>query len=162
MVLLRASPGSSVSPSCCLARAPRQPPHDLLRRRSFQARSGGCPAPSAQTLWASLLRHAPRLQRQRERLWLADGDSLDLDWYGPHQADTPLVLIARMGSPAPRSRITQRPRRALADLGWPVRELRCSGEANLLRRGYHPGSARTWPPSSGHRRPAGRWPRSTR
>ena len=26
------------------------------------------------------------------RLWLADGDFIDLDWAGPHDAETPLVL----------------------------------------------------------------------
>src|SRR5690606_3441440 len=100
------------------------------------------PGPHAQTLWASLLRHAPRLQRQRERLWLADGDFLDLDWYGPHQADTPLVLIAHGLTGSSQSHYVVGLQRALADLGWASVALNwrgCSGEANLLPRGYHSG-----------------------
>lgn len=100
------------------------------------------PGPHAQTLWASLLRHAPRLQRQRERLWLADGDFLDLDWYGPHQADTPLVLIAHGLTGSSQSHYVVGLQRALADQGWASVALNwrgCSGEANLLPRGYHSG-----------------------
>ena len=37
------------------------------------------PSPHLQTLWGSLCRTAPKLQRRRERLWLDDGDFLDLD-----------------------------------------------------------------------------------
>ena len=51
------------------------------------------PGPHLQTLWGSLCRRAPVLERQRERLWLEDGDFLDLDWHGPHDAHAPLVLV---------------------------------------------------------------------
>ena len=51
------------------------------------------PGPHLQTLWAPFFRRAPQLERRRERLWLADGDFLDLDWHGPHDAEAPLVLV---------------------------------------------------------------------
>lgn len=50
------------------------------------------PNPHLQTLWSPFFRRGPTLERQRERLWLADGDFIDLDWAGPHDAETPLVL----------------------------------------------------------------------
>lgn len=43
------------------------------------------PGPHLQTLWNPFLRSAPALARRRERLWLADGDFIDLDWHGPHE-----------------------------------------------------------------------------
>jgi hypothetical protein len=51
------------------------------------------PGPHLQTLWNPLCRKPPQLQRRRERLWLQDGDFLDLDWHGPHAAEAPLVLV---------------------------------------------------------------------
>ena len=47
--------------------------------------------PHLQTLWGPLWRPTTHLERQRERLWLDDGDFLDLDWHGPHDAQAPLV-----------------------------------------------------------------------
>lgn len=49
----------------------------------------GLSNPHLQTLWGPLWRKLPDLSRNRERLWLADGDFLDLDWHGPHQPDAP-------------------------------------------------------------------------
>ena len=51
------------------------------------------PGPHLQTLWSPFFRAPAQLERQRERLWLEDGDFLDLDWHGPHEADSPLVLV---------------------------------------------------------------------
>ena len=49
--------------------------------------------PHLQTLWGPLWRKTTHLDRERERLWLEDGDFLDLDWHGPHSANVPLVLV---------------------------------------------------------------------
>lgn len=38
------------------------------------------PGPHLQTLWSPFFRNPPRLERQRERLWLEDGDFID--WTG--------------------------------------------------------------------------------
>src|SRR5690606_14090218 len=51
------------------------------------------PGPHLQTLWNPFFRTTPTLARRRERLWLADGDFIDLDWHGPHDATAPLVLV---------------------------------------------------------------------
>ena len=51
------------------------------------------PGPHLQTLWSPFCRAAPLLTRRRERLWLDDGDFLDLDWHGPHDVKAPLVLV---------------------------------------------------------------------
>ena len=46
------------------------------------------PGGHLQTLYSPLFRAKPRLQRQRERLTLQDGDFIDLDWYGPQGEQT--------------------------------------------------------------------------
>src|SRR5690606_3397892 len=51
------------------------------------------PGGHLQTLWNPFFRRAAPLARRRERLWLADGDFIDLDWHGPHDPTAPLVLI---------------------------------------------------------------------
>ena len=58
------------------------------------------PGPHLQTLWNPFCRKPPQLERQRERLWLDDGDFLDLDWHGPHDAHAPLVLVTAGEFPA--------------------------------------------------------------
>jgi predicted alpha/beta-fold hydrolase len=40
-----------------------------------------------------LWRTKPVVEHQRERLWLEDGDFLDLDWHGTPSAHEPLVLV---------------------------------------------------------------------
>jgi predicted alpha/beta-fold hydrolase len=100
------------------------------------------PNPHLQTLWGSLCRRSPRLQRPRERLWLADGDFLDLDWYGPHEADAPLVLLLHGLTGSSSSHYMGGLQQQLADRGWASAALNwrgCSGEPNLLPRAYHSG-----------------------
>ncbi len=46
-----------------------------------------------QTIWAPLARTRPVLARQRERLVLADGDFIDLDWLACANENSPLVII---------------------------------------------------------------------
>ncbi len=98
--------------------------------------------PHLQTLWGSLCRHAPQLQRQRERLWLDDGDFLDLDWHGPHEATVPLVLVLHGLTGSSSSHYVLGLQQQLAARGWASVALNwrgCSGEPNLLPRGYHSG-----------------------
>lgn len=98
--------------------------------------------PHLQTLWSAFFRQAPQLQRQRERLWLEDGDFLDLDWYGPHTAEAPLVLVLHGLTGSSGSHYVLGLQQALAAQGWASVGLNwrgCSGEANLLSRGYHSG-----------------------
>ncbi|MBS7664418.1 hydrolase [Pseudomonas lalucatii] len=102
------------------------------------------PGPHLQTLWSPLCRKPVMLRRRRERLWLADGDFLDLDWHGPHSADAPLVLVLHGLTGSSDSRYVTGLQQALAARGWASAALNwrgCSGEPNLLPRGYHSGAS---------------------
>lgn len=98
--------------------------------------------PHLQTLWGSLCRSAPQLERTRERLWLEDGDFLDLDWHDPHPASAPLVLVLHGLTGSSSSHYVLGLQQQLAARGWASVALNwrgCSGEPNLLPRGYHSG-----------------------
>jgi hypothetical protein len=102
------------------------------------------PGPHLQTLWHSLCRKPPQLQRRRERLWLEDGDFLDLDWHGPHSAEAPLVLVLHGLTGSSSSHYALGLQQALTTRGWASVALNwrgCSGEPNLLARGYHSGAS---------------------
>jgi len=100
--------------------------------------------PHLQTLWGPTLRRQPALVRERQRLWLADGDFMDLDWHGPHSPDSPLVLVLHGLTGSSNSHYVVGLQRALAAQGWAsvaVNWRGCSGEPNLLARSYHSGSS---------------------
>ncbi|NQD91190.1 hydrolase [Pseudomonas sp. CrR25] len=102
------------------------------------------PGPHLQTLWNPLCRKPARLERTRERLWLADGDFLDLDWHGRHTATAPLVLVLHGLTGSSSSLYVLGLQQALAGRGWASVALNwrgCSGEPNLLARGYHSGAS---------------------
>lgn len=102
------------------------------------------PGPHLQTLYAPLLRRAPALQRRRERLLLADGDFLDLDWFGPETPETPCVVLLHGLTGSSASLYVLGQQRALAERGWrsvAVNWRGCSGEPNDLPRGYHSGAS---------------------
>lgn len=104
----------------------------------------GLSNPHLQTLWGPLWRRLPSLERSRERLWLADGDFLDMDWHGPHQADTPLVLVLHGLTGSSDSPYVKGLQQALQAFGWASVALNwrgCSGEPNLLARSYHSGAS---------------------
>ena len=102
------------------------------------------PGPHLQTLWNPFFRKAPLLERQRERLWLSDGDFIDLDWHGPHQATAPLVLVLHGLTGSSNSLYVLGLQQQLASQGWAsvaVNWRGCSGEPNLLPRAYHSGAS---------------------
>ena len=102
------------------------------------------PGPHLQTLWSPFFRTPPILVRARERVWLADGDFLDLDWYGPDDTDRPLVLIAHGLTGSSSSLYVLGLQQQLADRGWASVALNwrgCSGEPNSLPRAYHSGAS---------------------
>ncbi|MEJ5865637.1 hydrolase [Pseudomonas farsensis] len=104
----------------------------------------GLSNPHLQTLWGPLWRKLPALERSRERLWLADGDFLDLDSYGPHRADAPLVLVLHGLTGSSSSHYVKGLQLALQARGWAsvaVNWRGCSGEPNLLARSYHSGAS---------------------
>ena len=97
-----------------------------------------------QTLWGPLWRKSPPLAHRRERLWLADGDFLDLDWHGPLATTTPLVVVLHGLTGSSTSHYVIGLQRALAAQGWAsvaVNWRGCSGEPNLLPRSYHSGAS---------------------
>lgn len=98
--------------------------------------------PHLQTLWGPLWRKTVPLARERERLWLEDGDFLDLDWHGPHSAKAPLVLVLHGLTGSSNSPYVAGLQQALCRQGWASVALNwrgCSGEPNLLPRSYHSG-----------------------
>jgi uncharacterized protein len=102
------------------------------------------PGPHLQTLYAPLLRRAPGLERRRERMNLADGDFIDLDWFGPTADTTPCVVLLHGLTGSSSSLYVLGQQRALAARGWrsvAVNWRGCSGEPNHLPRGYHSGAS---------------------
>ncbi|MEN5034096.1 hydrolase [Pseudomonas sp. TWI929] len=104
----------------------------------------GLSNPHLQTLWGPLWRKLPALQRNRERLWLADGDFIDLDWHGPHQPHAPLVLVLHGLTGSSHSPYVKGLQQTLQARGWASVAANwrgCSGEPNLLPRSYHSGAS---------------------
>ncbi|MBV6289120.1 hydrolase [Pseudomonas aegrilactucae] len=106
--------------------------------------ASGLGNPHLQTLWGPLWRKPPGVEHQRERLWLADGDFLDLDWCGPHAATAPLVAVLHGLTGSSTSHYVVGLQQALQAQGWAsvaVNWRGCSGEPNLLPRSYHSGAS---------------------
>lgn len=106
--------------------------------------ASGLGNPHLQTLWGPLWRKKTRIERQRERIWLADGDFLDLDWFGPHELNTPLVLVLHGLTGSSNSPYVVGLQQAIVQEGWASVALNwrgCSGEPNLLSRSYHSGAS---------------------
>lgn len=83
-----------------------------------------------------------RVALVRERVTLADGDFLDLDWLAEAPPEGPIILILHGLEGSSRSPYIQRLLRTCRDAGWRavVMHFRgCSGEPNRLARGYHAG-----------------------
>jgi uncharacterized protein len=140
----------------------RAPVSPALPVESFNPASG-LGNPHLQTLWGPLWRTKPVVEHQRERLWLDDGDFLDLDWHGAPSAYQPLVLLLHGLTGSSGSHYIVGQQCALAAQGWASVALNwrgCSGEPNLLARSYHSGasedSGRRCRPPAPH---ASRWPR---
>lgn len=93
----------------------------------------------AQTIWPTLLRPRVRLPVRRERVSLADGDFIDVDWAG----DTgPIVIVLHGLAGSIDSHYVRGMLRAFARRGWRGALLHfrgCSGEPNRLPRSYHAG-----------------------
>lgn len=95
------------------------------------------------TIYASLIRRwIPQVDFERERLELADGDFLDLDWSKKGSKKLIIVLAGLEGksrSMYARATITH-----FNNQGWDALGLNyrgCSGEPNRLLRGYHMGAS---------------------
>ena len=102
------------------------------------------PNPHLQTLWGSFCRRLPELPRKRQRLWLKDGDFIDLDWHESQQTADSLVLIVHGLTGSSASHYVLGLQQQLGQLGLAsvAMNLRgCSGEPNLLPRSYHSGAS---------------------
>jgi predicted alpha/beta-fold hydrolase len=100
--------------------------------------------PHLQTLWGPLWRRTIHLDRRRERMWLEDGDFLDMDWYGPHDAKVPVVMVLHGLTGSSNSPYVVGLQQAMDKRGWTSVALNwrgCSGEPNLLPRSYHSGAS---------------------
>lgn len=93
-----------------------------------------------QTIFPTLFRRAPNVALRRERLELADGDFLDLDW--TTGTDGPVVLLLHGLEGSSASPYARGMLRAVHAHGWRgvlMHYRGCSGEANRLPRSYHSG-----------------------
>ncbi len=98
------------------------------------------PGPHLQTLYPTLFRSRMYPGLQRERLELADGDFIDLDWTGEDGRPVVLVLHGLEGSL--QSHYAGGMLRALTASGYRAVLMYfrgCSGEPNRLPRSYHSG-----------------------
>ena len=97
--------------------------------------------PHCQTLWPVLCRRRIKnLPFKRERIELADGDFIDLDWAGSDKG--PIVLILHGLEGSVQSPYAQGMLQAIVQQGWRgvcMHFRSCSGERNRLPRAYHSG-----------------------
>ena len=95
-----------------------------------------------QTIWPTLFRKPPLVTKHRERLELADGDFLDLDW-ARHSASKKLVILTHGLESNSRDASIQGLATIFFKNGWNVLAWNmrgCSGEPNRLLRFYHSGA----------------------
>jgi len=94
-----------------------------------------------QTIWPVVARPLIRPLYRRERLELADGDFIDLDWFDGH-GDRGIAVLLHGLEGSSRSHYIRSLACRLAAHGWDplVMHFRgCSGTPNRLARGYHSG-----------------------
>ncbi len=93
-----------------------------------------------QTLWASVIRRRPKVETQRERIELPDGDFLDLHWTS--NASGPIVLVLHGLEGSIESNNVAGLLKACSLQGWRgvIMHFRnCGEEPNRLLRSYHAG-----------------------
>ena len=97
------------------------------------------PGGHLQTLWPALVRRPPAVALRRERLELADGDFLDLDWLDGAPAEAPTALLLHGLEGGPDSHYIPGMLQALGAAGFQAVVMYhrgCSGEPNRLHRRY--------------------------
>ncbi len=101
------------------------------------------PGGNLQTIYTSLFVRAPQVAYRRERLELADGDFIDLDWVDD-VPDRPVVVLFHGLEGSSDSFYARDLMHALRQRGWNgvVAHFRgCSGEDNRLPRAYFAGDS---------------------
>lgn len=94
-----------------------------------------------QTIIPSLFRRVPHLAYRRERIVLADGDFLDLDWSQVQGQALAIISHGLEGSsdrPYIKGMVRALNRAGIDALAWNYRS--CSGESNKALRSYHMGA----------------------
>lgn len=100
-----------------------------------------CPGAHLQTIWAGVVRPAPRIPLTRARWELPDGDFLDVDELAAGESAPRLVVLHGLESSSRAAAVRGLLRHAHAR-GWggvAVNFRGCSGQPNRLRRSYHGG-----------------------
>ena len=95
------------------------------------------------TVYSGLFRRIEGLEQQRERLELADGDFIDLDWsYSKTKSEKVVILLHGLEGNAQRPYITGSAKAFnVAGIDACAVNFRgCSGETNRLFRSYHSGA----------------------
>ena len=124
--------------------------HDIHGVIPMDAADQGCFVPPhpwlanchVQTLWPTLARRQSVHRCRRERFFMADGDFLDLDWWGPVPGAAPLVLLCHGLTGSSRSPYIRGMQAALDTMGWSSCAINfrgCSGEPNWTAKAYHSG-----------------------
>ena len=99
------------------------------------------PGGHLQTLWPSLKKRKIDIPLTRERLWLPDGDFVDLDWISGNET-APLVLILHGLEGSIESSYAKGMLKALKNAGFCAVFMHfrgCSGEHNKKAQAYHAG-----------------------
>lgn len=94
------------------------------------------------TVYPVLTRRVPCIDYRRERLELADGDFLDLDWLGG-AGDQPLAVLCHGLESSSNAKYMRGMAHMLHGCGWDILAVNyrgCSGEDNRLPRSYHSGA----------------------
>jgi len=111
----------------------------MIRRSQFKP-AWWLTSPHLQTIVPNLLPRRRQVETVRERIVLEDGDFVDLDWTAP--CDGPIVLILHGLGGSAKSNYVKGIVHQVVDRNWQgaVMHFRgCSGEPNLLAKGYHAG-----------------------
>ncbi len=99
------------------------------------------PGGHSQTIYPALFRRVQRVTVHEERLELADGDFLDLEWSG--RSSSRLVILSHGLEASTQSEYIQGMAAALARRGWDALAWNfrgCGAEPNRLLRMYHGGA----------------------
>ncbi len=100
------------------------------------------PGGHLQTIVPALARKAPHVTKRKERLELADGDFLDLEWFNEGRSRLAILshgLESNTGASYIQAMAAALIRRGWDVLAWNYRG--CSGEMNRLPRFYHSGAS---------------------
>lgn len=95
------------------------------------------------TIYSALLRRPRRIPQERERLELADGDFLDLDWTAPEEPNGRILILLHGLEGHAQRPYMMGSATLFAQSGYRVCSVNlrgCSGEPNRQYRSYHSGA----------------------